>query len=75
MSCESFDACSLCGMSSWFIISGFGRSESFHDCSNLVLDLVVLRKSGPKQNANPSDKLPSSTNFDNSYSFVYQVTL
>ena len=54
----------------------FGNREGFDACSHLKGDLIgFLRKSGPKQNANPSDKLPSSTNFDNSYSFVYQVTL
>lgn len=52
----------------------FGNREGFDACSHLKGDLIgFLRKSGPKQNANPSNKLPFSINVDNTCSFVYRV--
>jgi hypothetical protein len=52
----------------------FGVREGFDACSHLADDLIgFLRKSGPKQNANPSDKLPFSINDDSTCSFVYRV--
>ena len=52
----------------------FGDREGFDACCHLMDDLIgFLRKPGPEQNANPSDKLPFSINDDSTCSFVHGV--